>query len=271
MCPNCRAFISTSDRVCPYCDMQLGPKAIELRRAQDGVGMPSPHSTSIIILTINIALYVAMTVASMKEGGASLMGFPGQVLVEFGAKYTPSILGDGEWWRLVTAGFLHNGIFHILMNSWVLFDLIAEVEAFYGTSRLLVAYVASTITGFLLSLIVSPGALSVGASAPCFGLIGIMLAVGLRRDNPLAQSVRAYYKRWAIYGVIFSFVNIGGLRIDIAAHIGGLAGGFLVGLVAGLPGHPQSVGERIWRIAAALSVGVTALSFFLDFRQMMRA
>ncbi len=247
--------------------MQLGPKAIELRTASAGVGMPSPHSTSIIILTINVALYVAMTVASMKEGGGMVLSFSGQLLVDFGAKYTPLILGRGEWWRLITAGFLHGGIFHILMNSWVLFDLIAEVEAFYGTSRLIAVYVFSTITGYLASMIFYPSSPSIGASAACFGLIGVMLAIGLRRDNPMAQMIRAYYRRWVIYGLIFSFLP----GVDIAAHVGGLAGGFLFGLLAGLPGHPQSARERFWQAAAVIAAGLTVLSFFLDFRHFLRA
>ena len=57
----------------------------------------------------------------------------------------------GQWWRLITAGFLHSGILHILMNSWVLFDLGAEVETLYGTSRLIVFYFVSTVTGFAAS------------------------------------------------------------------------------------------------------------------------
>ena len=54
----------------------------------------------------------------------------------------------GQWWRLVTAGFLHGGLFHILMNSWVLFDLGAQVEQVYGARRMLVFYFVSTVGGF---------------------------------------------------------------------------------------------------------------------------
>lgn len=246
--------------------MQLGPKAVEVRSASDGMGLPAAHSTSIIILTVNMALYVATMVAAMKQGGGVVWSIPGQVLVDFGAKFYPYIVMRGEWWRLITAGFLHGGIFHILMNSWVLFDLIAVVENFYGTSRLLVVYVFSTITGYLASLYFLPGALSIGASAACFGLIGVMLALGLRRDSPMSHMVRAYFGRWAVYGLVFSFLP----GIDIAAHIGGLAGGFLFGLVAGLPGQPTSARERFWQVAAIFAVAVTVLSFYLDLRHLLR-
>ena len=84
------------------------------------------------------------------------------------------MIRQGEWWRLLTAGFLHGGLFHILMNSWVLFDLGAQVEEIYGTSRYLVFYFIATVTGFLASAVFS-GALSIGASAGIFGLIGAMI------------------------------------------------------------------------------------------------
>jgi rhomboid protease GluP len=229
-----------------------------------GLGfLPRAYSTSIIILTINFALYIAMTIVNARTSEGGLMGgFTGSVLIIFGAKYGPLVIQGGQWWRLITAGFLHGGLLHILMNSWALYDLIAEVEGFYGTSRLIVAYVFTTFTGFLVSLLWRPMTLSVGASAACFGLIGIMLAIGIRRNDPLAQTVRAYYRRWAIYGLIFSFLP----GIDIGAHLGGLAGGFVLGLVSGLPGLPNSPRERFWQGAAVVAIAVTLYAFFQDFR-----
>jgi rhomboid protease GluP len=172
---------------------------------------------------------------------------------------------------LITAGFLHAGFLHIAMNSWALFDLVGEVEQFYGTSRLIVAYVFSTFTGFWLSVIWSPQSLSMGASAACFGLIGIMLAMGLRRNDPLARAVRSYYQRWAIYGLIFSLAPF--FRVDIAAHIGGLIGGFLIGWLGGLPSVPGSPRETLWKVLAGIAVAVTLYAFLQDyfsFRALLR-
>ena len=266
MCPNCRAFISMSDRVCPYCEVQLGPRAIDVRSVSLGEFLPRAYSTSIIILTLNLALFIASAIVSMRVGGEA-WNLSSPVLVMFGAKYGPAIFQYGQWWRLITAGFLHGGVLHILMNSWVLFDLIAEVEQFYGTARLIVVYIVSTVTGFFLSTIWGFGTVSIGASAACFGLIGVMLALGLRRSDPVGQMIRSYYKRWAIYGIVFSFISFGGFRTDIAAHLGGLAGGFVMGLVMGLPQLPTSPVERFWRIVAVAAVAVTVYSFVLDFRQ----
>src|SRR5690349_16120203 len=116
MCPNCRAFVTTSDRVCPYCDMRLGPRAAERRNPSEILGGLIPHVrfTTVMILLINTSLYIAEYLN------------PQSGLKEFGAS-VPWPYMHGQYWRLVTAGFLHGGIFHILMNSWVLFDLGAEV------------------------------------------------------------------------------------------------------------------------------------------------
>lgn len=274
MCPNCRAFISSSDRVCPYCEVQLGPRAIDLRSAEVMHGLiPHAYSSSMIILVLNVAFYVAMAAFTvhMSQGsiaqslGGVWQGFSSQVLLIFGGKYGPTIYQYGQWWRLLMAGFLHGSLLHIGMNMWVMFDLVAEVEQFYGSSRLVIIYVFSTIAGFFLSLLWAPGTVSIGASAACFGLIGAMMAIGLRRrSDPMSHAVRSYYRRWAIYGLIFSFMP--GLHIDIAAHLGGLAGGFIGGYLAGLPGLPGSPRERVVQTLAGLAIVLTLYCFLQEFR-----
>jgi rhomboid protease GluP len=183
-------------------------------------------------------------------------------MIALGAKFGPAIV-QGQYWRLITAGFLHGGFLHIAMNSYVLFDLVSEVEQFYGTSRLIVAYIFSTFTGFLLSLMWHPMSPSLGASAAAFGLIGIMLAVGLRqRSDPMAQAIRSYYGKWAVYAIIFSFLPGG---IDLGAHLGGLAGGFAIGFISGLPGRPGTPVENLWKTLAGVAVGITVYAFVLDY------
>ncbi|HLH03342.1 MAG TPA: rhomboid family intramembrane serine protease [Bryobacteraceae bacterium] len=257
MCPNCRAFITMADRVCPYCGVQLGPRAVDVRASQLAASfIPHANLTAIIILAINVAFYL-LEVALSKSTSIS-----GQVAVLLGAKYAP-LIHAGQHWRLLTAGFLHGGFIHIFMNSWSLFILVTEVEQFYGTSRLIVAYIFSTVTGFYLSYLWSPGALSLGASAACFGLIGIMLAMGMRnRADPLTHAVRAHYGQWLIIGIVLSLVP----GIDIAAHIGGFIGGFVVGFLAGLPGLPNTPKETLWRVLAGVALAVTVYAFLQDAR-----
>ncbi len=259
MCPHCRAFITTSDRVCPYCETTVGPRAIDVRQPRDIVGGFIPHArfTTSIILLINFGLFAATVALSMGKGdNSALFGIDGETLYRFGGKF--QVFQTGQWWRLVTAGFLHGGILHILMNSWVLFDLGAQVEEIYGTARMIVFYFISSVAGFFLSSWWSAN-LSVGASAGLFGLIGAMIALGVRnRSHPMGAAIRGMYIRWAVYGLLLGLV-IG--RIDNAAHIGGLAAGFVVGYIAGTPKLTAAWAERFWRVAAYAAVAATIASF----------
>jgi rhomboid protease GluP len=262
MCPSCRAFITTHDKVCPYCNERVGPRAVERRDPGAILGGFIPHArfVTMIILTINFGLYLATVVFSQRNGqGGGFMSVDGPTLFAFGAKYRAAIEGYGQWWRLVTAGFLHGGLLHIGMNSWVLFDLGAQVEDIYGGARLIVVYFLATVCGFLLSTFWT-AALSVGASAGIMGLIGAMIALGLRnRHTAAGAAIHGMYIRWAVYMLIFGFLP--GLHIDNAAHIGGLAAGFGVAWLAGTPRVETAWTERLWRGAAAACVAITAVCF----------
>jgi len=252
MCPNCRAFITTDDKICPYCSTEVAPKPYYRRPPSDALGGLIPHArfTTVVIMLINTGLYIGTV---LRSGGSEP---DGQTLVAFGGKWVPYILA-GQWWRLITAGFLHGGILHILMNMWVLFDLGAQVEEMYGTPRFLAIYLISNITGFIASMYLLPHTLSIGASAAIFGLIGGMIAVGVRDRSSYGSAIRSVYVRWAVYGLVLSLIP----GTDWAAHLGGLAGGFLIGFIAGTPGF-SAITERIWQIAAAITLAITGLAFF---------
>ncbi|HTT62124.1 MAG TPA: rhomboid family intramembrane serine protease [Bryobacteraceae bacterium] len=264
MCPNCRAFITIHDKVCPYCQERVGPRAVERRDPGAILGGFIPHArfVTMIILTINVGLFLATVVFSQRSGeGGGFFSVDGQTLLDFGAKYRAAIINYGQWWRLVTAGFLHGGLLHIGMNSWVLFDLGAQVEDVFGASRLIVIYFLSTVFGFLLSTFWT-SALSVGASAGIMGLIGAMIALGVHnRHSAAGSALRGMYVRWAIY--VFIFGLLPGLHIDNAAHFGGLAAGFGTAWLAGTPRIDTAWSERLWRGAAAACVVITAACFLM--------
>src|SRR6266536_5931738 len=92
-------------------------------------------------------------------------------------------------------------------------------------------------------------AVSVGASAGLFGLVGAMIALGMRHRNAMGAAIRGMYLRGAIIGLAFGMV--GAFHVDNAAHVGGLAVGFGVAYIAGTPGRP-GVMEKIWQVAAWL-------------------
>jgi rhomboid protease GluP len=255
MCPNCRAFITTKDRVCPYCEAAVGPRAVDLRpNAFAASFLPSANLSAIIVLAINLAFFVMQLALSHSVTAPN-------PFLDVGQMYEPFVV-RGQWWRLISAGFLHGGWLHILMNSWSLFILVTEVEQFYGTNRLIVAYVFSTFTGFLCASIFSPAAPVLGASCAAFGLMGIMLAMGIgQRADPLTQAVRQHYGQWVVFGLVMS---LGG-GISMSGHIGGFIGGFIVGLIARRPGHPTAPREVFWKFVAASAVVVVVICWYFDF------
>ena len=258
MCPNCRAFITTSDKACPYCEIKLEAPAVARRAPAEVLGGLIPHARfcTIVILLINAGFYLAQDLPGLIENGAT--GLP---LFQAGAKFGP-LIQQGQWWRLLTAGFLHGGILHLLMNSWVLFDLGAATEESYGTSRFLVFYFVSTITGFYASYLWHPGVASIGSSAGIFGLLGAMIALGVRDKSSYGTAIRGHYLQWGIYALILSALFP---ATDNAAHVGGVIGGFAIAYVAGTP-RLTGAGEQIWRFGGMAAVALTAVAFGFMFR-----
>ncbi len=256
MCPNCRAFITSGDKVCPYCGEKVPPRAIDLRdTGQMLMGfIPSARFVTSIILLINFAFFLGST--QFKAGYA---------IVEAGIETGAAIRVYHQYYRLITAGFLHGGWLHILMNCWVLWDLGAQVEELYGAPRMTVFYFLSTVAGFLTCAYWNPQAPTLGASAGLFGLIGAMIALGVRTRNSMGQAIRAHYIRWAIYGLLFGLLP----GISNAAHLGGLAAGFGVAYLASTPLLRQDApSENFWRGAAGLCVVLTLYSFFQLYQQL---
>jgi rhomboid protease GluP len=268
MCPNCRAFITTDDKVCPYCDVKLGPRAVDVRAPDAVLGglLSADRFTTFILLMFNSGLYAATMLYSMKTGYERfLTDIDGQTLYYFGAKFAPDIL-NGQWWRLVTAGFLHGGLFHFIINTFALINLAPVVEQAFGTYRFVTIYFAATVLGFAASTFWS-NALSIGASAGLCGLVGAMIAIGYVSRSIEAQALKSYGTRAILYILVIGIMP--GLRIDNAAHIGGAIGGFVVALAAGTPRLISDWRETIWKVAATVSLVITGIAFvlmFLNFR-----
>ena len=258
MCPHCRAFITNNDRVCPYCGHEVGRRAVDRRDNSALIGglIPAAHFTTTLILLINIAMFIASALQSN-----SIMDMDAQVLWSLGAKFGPSIWLNHEYWRLVTAGFLHGGLLHIGFNAWAIWVVGAQVEEVFGTPRYLVIYLASTVGGYILSAKMNM-ALSIGASAGIMGLIGAMIALGHAIGTPLGKQIRNQYLFWLVLNLAWGFMNG---QIDNYAHIGGFAAGFGVAWFGGTPMRTTASRETFWRVAAGACVLITALCFLLMF------
>ncbi|OJV66103.1 MAG: hypothetical protein BGO41_09245 [Clostridiales bacterium 38-18] len=173
-----------------------------------------------ILIGVNIIMFLLTQLIDMTGGNG---------LLKLGAKVNP-LIGLGEYWRLLTAMFLHADIMHLVFNMMALYIFGRDIERFFGKKKFLLIYFISGLVGSAASFVLVEG-MSVGASGAIFGLMGANLY--LYKLNPMV------YKR--IYGrdmIILIVVNlvIGLIRpnIDMAGHIGGLIGGFVVASAVGI-------------------------------------
>ncbi|MGA2099504.1 MAG: rhomboid family intramembrane serine protease [Candidatus Sulfotelmatobacter sp.] len=189
-----------------------------VRRGQSSISLTQ------ILFGANIAVFLAMAFAS-----GSVIDFPGQTMVSFGANYGPYTL-SGDWWRLLTYMFLHGGILHIAFNMWCLWDLGALSESLYGRWTFVAVYLITGVAGGLASVGWNPGVLSVGASGAIFGLAGALIASFYLGEFSLPSVAIGGTLRSLL---IFAGFNLffGGMfgGIDNACHIGGLVSGLILG------------------------------------------
>ena len=266
MCPNCRGLIDRNASVCPLCGIPLrAPRSRSGTSPGRVLGIiPVPSTATSAIVAVTIAIYAISWYMTQNFASAELRAAPawggieGTVLMRLGAKSV--LLFAGQWWRLVTAVFLHAGLFHIGMNIWCLVDLGPEVESLFSTTKFIVIYFVTGVAGFLLSALWNPLVLSVGASGAVLGLIGVLIGASLHHGN-LGRDYRRQLWRWVIYILIFGLLPFSG--VDNAAHIGGLVVGFVLGYL--IPeGEPLTRGgENLWNALAVLSVVIIAGSFAL--------
>lgn len=178
--------------------------------------------TNILIL-INIAVFLMEEVA----GGSTKTS----VALRFGAQLSSAVIGQGQWWRLFTAMFVHFGAMHIFSNMISLYLLGRSAEQILGPGRMLAVYFVSGIAGNLITLAldVSRGGntLSAGASGAIFGLMGLYIAMALMpRLRPMVsvRNILIMLALNAAYGISNRSVNM-------AAHGGGLAAGTVLSLI----------------------------------------
>lgn len=153
-------------------------------------------------------------------------------LLKYGAHVESLIVEKGQWWRLLTATYLHANWIHIIFNMYgVLFIGVLCVKM-YGDEGFLISYVAAALGGSLASLAMGSGALmSVGASGALFGAVGMLVAFGIRYRGRIPRRFRNLFGFGLVPWVILIFV-LGILMrgIDNWAHLGGLVTGLIMGL-----------------------------------------
>lgn len=184
-----------------------------------------------------LGLISVIFVLTELAGGSTHM----PVMWRAGVEFRP-LVEQGEWWRLISANFLHFGWMHFAVNAYSLYALGPMLERLYGTRRFLAIYVVAGFLGSIASLLLNGGN-SAGASGALFGLIGAMLLTGMRHQGVIPGHLRKEMRNLALIMLIinlgFGFSHPG---IDNFAHLGGLVGGF--GMAAMLGPNPVLSGRR---------------------------
>ncbi len=285
LCPACGTLVGAAATKCHACGASLTFSLAAASRSLSTL-LPTESPATYVILGLNVLLFGLSLVVTMRVSQTFnfLGGISPQVLWRLGARQPYSIL-QGEWWRLVMPIFLHGSLLHIAMNTWVLMDLGPKVEEVYGSARYLFLYIVTGIASFIAStawvlfrysdLVEAVGEegarrgmfVGIGASGALMGLIGLLLALTTRRGGAYMQMIRAQLLRWVAYILIFGFI-VGG--IDNAAHLGGLATGFLLGKVVA-DREPVNSTERQRAYALGWLAGlVVAASFAFMLRNYFR-
>jgi len=207
-----------------------------------------------LLLGINVLVFLLMMASGVSPSNPSVPD-----LLRWGADFGPKTM-DGEWWRLLTCMFVHIGVLHLVLNMVCLAVAGPIVERMFGNVGFLLVYIVAGLFGSLVSLLWNPMLVSAGASGAIFGIYGALLGQLLRQRNSIPA---AALKQLQSSGVGFLVINlIFGLtqsNIDSAAHIGGLVGGFLGGLVLSQPITTGAIAGRRIRNLLLSGLGVALL------------
>lgn len=205
-------------------DVLLLPPPTAREKAKDVLAMFNPvagYYITPLLLIANIIYFIVML-----ANGSSLMNPSTDVLIRWGANYTPATLG-GAWWRLLSNVFIHIGVIHLVMNMYALLFIGAMLEPRIGSLRFGVAYLMTGVFASLTSLWWHPLTLSAGASGAIFGMYGLFLAMLTTNliEKEARKSLLSSIGIFVLYNLAF------GMRggVDNAAHIGGLISGALIG------------------------------------------
>ena len=259
LCPACGALVGISATRCHECGTSLRFSLAALSKRFEGMfGSRAPVTTALLIVNILMLGVSWMATASSGQGGGLriLWGMGGEALYRLGES-VPLPLVHGQWYRLVTAMFLHGGLIHIGFNMMVLMDIGPVVEEVYGSARYLFLYVTTGVAGFVISSWM--GHASVGASGALMGLIGLMIAITTKRGGMYMRQLRSRLVTWVVTIFVLGFL-IGG--VDNWAHFGGLAAGFGLGKVF-VDREPMNSKERNLAYALGWLAGAVVVASFV--------
>jgi membrane associated rhomboid family serine protease len=247
-CSNCERPICTDCMTAT----PVGMRCPECARQRQRVGTVRSTTDEPVLTYVLIGINVAVALGALL-GGASATGgggLGGSTLLEEGS-VSRATIADGEYYRLLTAGFLHAGFFHLLFNMLSLYILGAILEPAVGRLRFALIYFVSLLAGSFGALLVEPNSPTVGASGAIFGLMAAAAIVMRSRGMSIMESGLGI---WIVLNLVITFTVP---NISIGGHVGGLIGGAVAALVL------FDLGDRVRlpdAVPAALCAGLGALA-----------
>jgi membrane associated rhomboid family serine protease len=229
ICTDCMVFASVGIK-CPECAGQPAGVKKATTRARQSAGIATGAIVTKALLALNLGVFL------MQISQGDIDGVESTVFNE-GALYGP-LVADGEWWRIVTAGFLHIGPIHILFNGLMLYWFGTPLETLLGRGRFLAIYAISILAGSAGALVFAPIDVTVGASAGVFGILGAGLVLERRGINVFGGAALAV----VVFNLALTFLLN---NISIGGHIGGLVGGALAIFVLSRFGQAHAAYARL--------------------------
>jgi rhomboid protease GluP len=271
LCTSCGVLVGVNDDRCYNCGRR-NPGLWGFAPAIRSLG----RDLGFVPFVIGSSFFLYVLTLIMSRGQIGMGGFMSflapntEALLRFGASGAYPVFQLGFWWTVFTAGWLHASALHILMNMLWVRDLAPVTAELYGPGRMVIIYVVSSAVGFTFSTLagaflpqlpfIGGGMLTVGASAPLFGLFGSLVYYGRRTGS---RHVGQAGLQYALMAGIYGFIMPG---VDNWAHAGGFCGGYLVARLLDPLKH-----ERIDHILIAIgclvfSLGAVAATFIYTLR-----
>jgi len=263
ICPSCGALVGISATRCHECGASLRFSLVALSKKFSAVFGEYESPVTSALLVANILMFGVSLVLTMQAGEAGglhiLAGMSGEASYKLGISLPFGyLLQDHQWWRLVTAMFLHGGLLHIGLNMMSLMQLGPALEELYGSARYFFLYVFTGAFGFLASALT--GHFSLGASGALLGLVGAMLAITSKRGGSFMRDLRSRLITSVV--ILFAVGFMGAFRIDNAAHLGGLAAGFVIGKIF-VDREPMNAREKQTAYVLGWIAGAALLASFV--------
>lgn len=261
ICAWCGALVGINPTECPSCGKR-NPTLWGFGRSLRQMGTDLGFVTLVVygcgILYLAGLLLTALEGGNVMGGGSPLgmLSAGNNIQLGLGASGAIPVFRYGMWWSVLSAGWLHGGVLHILFNMMSVRNLGPVTADLYGPARMVIIYTVGSAAGFALSSIayfwhipLFGAPFTLGASAPILGLLGAVAYYGRRTGSSLIQS--------QVRGFAFGLVLMGFLMpgVDNAAHAGGFAGGYLAGKMLD-PQRPERVQHMLVALACLVLTGL---------------